>query len=332
MALWLVRAGKDGEREDIAFKYGYVVLGWEELGPLDWVTNRSELQNLLRKHKPDAQDRAIQNWSGQIWAFLSQISEGDFVVTPLKSRPIVKVGRVIGGYEYVTLEGSPAHVRPVEWLNEIPKDSLDSDIRQSLSALMAVCRIDRQNAQHRIETLVANGLPLPLSVAEGAPKADVPDLEDVALQRVHEFVSQKFRGHRLADLVAAVLSAKGYAVRVAPPGPDGGVDILAGSGAFGFEAPRIAVQVKSSDSPVGIGAIRELQGVMRNFGATHGLFVSWGGFKRSVITEAPRLFFEIRLWNARNLLQELFRHYENLSDEVQAEIPLKRVWVLVDPG
>ncbi|KHG64406.1 restriction endonuclease, partial [Thermus sp. 2.9] len=118
---------------------------------------------------------------------------------------------------------------------------------------------------------------------------------------------------------------------ISPEGPDGGVDILAGSGELGFDRPRIAVQVKSTDSPVDIKTVRELQGAMKNYQADHGLFVSWGGFKQSVDKEKARLFFEIRLWDSDDLLREILRFYEKLPEDLQAELPLKRIWVLVSP-
>ena len=110
--------------------------------------------------------------------------------------------------------------------------------------------------------------------------------------------------------------------------PDGGVDILAGQGALGFDRPRLAVQVKSSDTPVDVKDVREFQTATKNFGADFGLFVSWGGFKRSVEKEVLRHFFDIRLWDADDLVEEILDHYDRLPEDVQADLPLKRIWVL----
>jgi restriction system protein len=75
--------------------------------------------------------------------------------------------------------------------------------------------------------------------------------------------------------------------------------------------------------------MRELQGVMKSFGAEQGLLVSWGGFKNSVLSEARRLFFEIRLWDAGDVVNALLEDYERMSAELQAELPLKRIWAMV---
>ena len=68
---------------------------------------------------------------------------------------------------------------------------------------------------------------------------------------------------------------------------------------------------------------------MKNYGAEQGLFVSWSGFKQSVYREARTLFFEIRLWDADKLIDAIFENYEKLPEVLQAELPLKRIWALV---
>jgi restriction system protein len=113
------------------------------------------------------------------------------------------------------------------------------------------------------------------------------------------------------------------------PGPDGGVDILAGSGAMGFGSPKICVQVKSSQQPVDVKELRNLQGVAKNFNADQALLVCWGGFKASVFEEARRSFFTIRLWDSGKLIEEVFKYYDRIPDALKAELPLKRIWALV---
>jgi restriction system protein len=48
-----------------------------------------------------------------------------------------------------------------------------------------------------------------------------------------------------------------------------------------------------------------------------------------VPAEARDQFFSIRLWDSGDLIQAVLENYEGLSPEIQAELPLKRVWVLV---
>jgi restriction system protein len=130
--------------------------------------------------------------------------------------------------------------------------------------------------------------------------------------------------------VEAILKAQGYITKNSEPGKDGGVDILAGSGPLGFNDPRICTQVKSSSLPLDIRILRELQGVMQRVNAKQGLLVAWGGFTKDAIQEARNVFFSIRLWDQGDLIDEVLTHYEQFSDELKAELPLKRIWTLVE--
>ncbi|RME81143.1 MAG: restriction endonuclease [Zetaproteobacteria bacterium] len=338
MAIWLVRAGSRGESEDFALEKNIALIGWGDLGDLSGIKTREELFGRLQATYPNAKPNTLKNWESQIWAFIKRIKPGDLVALPLKQRPAVAFGKVVGDYRYrPDFPPGARHTRPVEWIKEVPRSAIDQDLLYSLGAFMTVCRIQRNNAEKRLRALL-DGKASPMPAAEVPGKEAASDegaeanLEEIALDQIQRFISQRFKGHRLTDLVAAVLTAQGFKVRIAPEGPDGGVDILAGSGELGFDEPRIAVQVKSGDAPADIKAVRELQGAMKNFGASQGLFVSWGGFKSSVSKEVARLFFEIRLWGPEELMREVLRHYDALPDELQAELPLKRIWVLVPPA
>jgi restriction system protein len=331
----MVRAGRTGEREDLALSNGLAVIGWDELPDMSSVGSREDVENLLNEYHPDAKPKTLVNWASQVWSFVGRIKPGDLVVLPIKTRSAIAVGRASGDYEYRP-ENPPGarHVRPVDWIrDDIPRTAFDQDLLFSLGAALTVCQIKRNNAEERIRAVV-EGKPAP---AVGAP-SDLPvdedtsetvDLASFAQDQIRTFIGQRFKGHDLSRLVDEILQVQGYRTELSSPGPDGGVDIIGGRGAMGFEAPRLVVQVKSSESPVDVRVLRELQGVMRNFGADRGLLVSWGGFKTSVYDEARKLFFEIRLWDADDLIEALAESYGDLPDDLQAELPLKRVWALV---
>jgi restriction system protein len=87
--------------------------------------------------------------------------------------------------------------------------------------------------------------------------------------------------------------------------------------------------VKSSQYPVGSNVLSELLGTISKFGADQGLLVSWGGFKSTVLRDAKNNFFKVRLWDSDALLKAVLRNYDKFPDSLQAELPLKRVWALV---
>ena len=68
---------------------------------------------------------------------------------------------------------------------------------------------------------------------------------------------------------------------------------------------------------------------MQSFKADQGLLVCWGGFNKLVRAEAKQGYFAVRLWESRDLVEAIYRNYERLPAEIQAELPLKKVWMLV---
>ena len=68
---------------------------------------------------------------------------------------------------------------------------------------------------------------------------------------------------------------------------------------------------------------------MQTFKAEQGLLVCWGGVNKAVLAESRPGHFMVRLWDSRDLVRAICRTYERLPAEIQAELPLKRVWMLV---
>lgn len=337
MAVWLVRAGRQGEREDLALDSNLALIGWDEVPDLASITSREALATLCHEVYSDVKPQTLSTWIGQIWSFKERMQIDDLIALPLKRSSAVAIGKVKGSYQYrPDLPSDARHTRPVEWIRkDIPRSAFDQDILFSLGSLLTVCQVQRNHAEERIRFLL-NGraktvsTPTPPEFGEsvidtGAP----PNLEEYARDQIRSYIGQKFRGHELARLVTALLNAQGYKTQMSPPGPDGGVDIIAGRGPLGFDSPRLCVQVKSSDLPIDVNTLRALHGVIKTFGAEQGLFVSWGGFKRSVLDEARRIFFEIRLWDADHLVNTLLENYDQLPEDLKAEFPLKRIWTLV---
>jgi restriction system protein len=332
MTLWLVRAGQNGEREDFAVEQRVVVLGWDNLPNLAAVASRDEVVDLIRGAIPDAKPQSIANWASQVWMFVGRINLNDNVVLPMKKRAVVAVGKVIGPYEFhpENPEGAK-HIRKVQWINEdLPRSAIDQDLLYSLGAFSTVCQLSRNNAAARLLALATGrGAPSPSIAANEVSTDDTIELKQFADDQIRQYITRKFVGHDLARLVNAVLQAQGYHTEMSAPGPDGGVDILAGSGILGFDEPRLCVQVKSGDSPTDVRQIRELDGVMTRFRASRGLFVSWGSYRRGVSEENRREFFRIRLWDSDDLIATITECYDRLPPEIQNELPLEKIWSLV---
>lgn len=333
MTLWLVRAGEYGEWEQMALEKNLAIVGWDRLSDLSEVKKREGLTRLLETQYPDKKKNTLSNWESQLWPFVSSMQIGDLVAMPSKTRSVIHFGKVTGDYKYEP--DNPAgsrHTRSVKWEHEIPRNLIEQDLLYSLGAFMTVCKIQRNDAENRIKALLS-GTP---DKYIGDGKLDTVngneleiDIEQFARDQISETITRNFKGHKLTHLTAAVLEAQGYKLRISPEGPDGGVDIIAGKGPLGFESPRLVVQVKSSDSPVDVKVFRELNGVMDSFGAESGLIVAWGGFRGAVDREAARHYFKIRLWGPDDLVQMIQDNYDKLPEDIQSDLPLKRIWILM---
>ena len=107
---------------------------------------------------------------------------------------------------------------------------------------------------------------------------------------------------------------------------------MAGTGPMGFNPPRICVQVKSGGTQTNVNTVRELEGVIKNFGADYGLLVSWSGFTPPAKNEARKsVYFNVRLWDSEAFLNSLFEQYDQLPAALRAELPLKQIWILDEP-
>lgn len=342
--VYLARAGRNGEDEDLALDNGLAIVGFRDVPSLAAAEDYDAVFKIVQEAMPGAKPRAIGNRAGQLWAFALAMKPDDILVMPRKLTSQIAIGRVKGPYVYRDVRGERRHTRAVEWVRgDVPRTSFEQDLLYSFGAFMTVCNISRNDAERRIGAVLDGNVdPGPLAGAERLPKQPaiatetqvVHDLSQLAHDQIVAHIQSKFAGHALAGLVDAVLRVDGWVTKVSPPGPDSGVDILAGRGPLGLDAPRLCVQVKSQTSPADVTVYRTLQGTMQTFKAEQGLLVCWGGFNKVVLSESKQGHFSVRLWESRDLVEAIYRSYERLPAEIQAELPLKRAWMLVaeEPG
>jgi restriction system protein len=338
----LVRAGAHGEFEQKFIQDKRIYLTWENLDvDLSRLDRKSDLNAELVKRYPDIKPHGIYNWVGQIWPFAHDMKPGDMVVAPLKTQQALQIGEITGDYRYDPAAVDPyRHWRDVKWIGEaVPRTNFSPDLLFTFGVVKTISRVQRNNAEARLLAMKASGwkpetiaaaIKAPAAAAAGAAtEADEDaDLAELAQDQIVRLLTTRFKGHHLTRLVEAILQAQGYTTYRSPEGPDGGVDILAGSGPLGFAQPRLCVQVKSESGPIDRPTVDKLLGAMSKFGADEGLFVSWSGFKQNVQKELAGQFFRMRLWSQTDLLQQLFANYDRLDADIRAELPLKRVWMV----
>lgn len=342
--LWIVRAGAHGERELAAIEQRKLFPGFLDVGDLSERPSRDDILAHLQEVLPDEGKNRLRNFAAQLNQFANKIEIGDYVVMPRKVTNGVAIGVVKGEYEF-DADSSFKHSRPVEWKEEsLARDVFKQDLRHSFGAFMTICEIKRNSALERVKAVLATGTdPGSLLGNQGLTAVSLPDdeteaddyqtdIEDIANQQIISLIKSEFAGHALADLVAEIMRVEGYTTKVSPPGPDGGVDILAAGGTLGLGEDRICVQVKSGDGAANHDVVLRLIGSVSNTQAQTGLLVSIGGVNAVAQRELENNFFKLRLWQMPDLLKALFRTYGELSDQTRAKLPLKQIWAPMSGG
>jgi restriction system protein len=341
--LWLVRLGKNGEREAAALEDNNLRIGFDLTEDISHLKDREALIGKMAELFPNDKPNKHRNFAAQINQFINVAETGDLVVTPFKTTGTIGIGRLAGPYK-AGPKGEA--LRPVQWLKiDLPRDTFKQDLLYSFGAFMTVCEISRNDALKRVQTVLDTGkdpgdggLPAsvkgpmakPLTNGETTEAADQPvNLELLARDQIERRIASVFTGHDFTRLVAAILSAQGYRTRVSPPGADAGVDIVAGNGPLGLDGPRIVAQVKSGSVTVDQPTLQGLIGSIQDTHADHGLIVSWGGFTSAVRRRTNELFFRVRLWGREELVDNLLAVYDRLPEDIRAELPLRRTWTLV---
>jgi restriction system protein len=334
----LVRLGKHGEQEPQALETGELVLGFRVPG-LMAAKDRDAVLKVIEQAYPNAKARTQRNFAAQLNQFSNKIQVGDLAVVPLRTARNIAIGEIAGPCA-PTAESHP--MRPVRWLKrDVPRDVFRQDLLSSFGALMTVCEVSRNDALRRVEAILKTGKDpgyesgvvsprrTPASLETPTAEEAEVDLDEIARDQIERRVASAFTGHDFTRLVAEILKAQGYVINVSAPGPDQSIDIVAGRGGLGFEAPRLVVQVKSGSVTADQPTLQALIGAVQDTQADQGLLVCWAGFTRAVEQRRNELFFRIRLWGRADVLDALFEVYDRLPEEFRAELPLRRTWMLV---
>lgn len=153
------------------------------------------------------------------------------------------------------------------------------------------------------------------------------EAEEQAWLEIQQYL-QGMNPYDFQDLVGALLSAMGYYVSwIAPPGKDGGIDILAAADPLGTRPPRIKVQVKRQQQAVSTEGLRSFMALLGDDDV--GIFVSVGGFTKDAAEEArTQEKRKVTLIDLERLFDLWVENYSKLSDEGRRRLPLKPIQFL----
>ena len=166
---------------------------------------------------------------------------------------------------------------------------------------------------------------------EEAEVADVTGTFEEAEESAWSDIERHLRSmgpYDFQNLVAALLRAMGYHVSwIAPPGRDGGIDIVAHTDILGINMPRIKVQVKRRTDKITLEGLRSFMAVLGDQDV--GLFVSAGGFTREAENEArTQEKRKITLLGLEQLFDMWLEYYSKIEEADRQLLPLKPVYFL----
>lgn len=330
MTLWMVRSSSGGRLADEFVEKGVVALGGAPIGDLREFRDKQGILAALQAKRPDRKPGQWQAAASQWIRFRDELKQGDRVITYDSSRRVYHVGTIASDYQHTPgIVSEFQHSRAVDWQGEVNRDVLSPRARNSLGSTLTLFRVPEDVAGEILKAL--SGTPRP--VAETVDlEDDESENEDDLLrgyrERAMEIIKDRINRlewREMEELVAGVLRAMGYKTRISREGSDLGIDILASPDGFGFESPRIIVEVKHrSGTAIGSKEIRNLVG--GRHASDKGLFVSTGGFTKDARYEADRANIPLMLWDLNDLVQALVENYENADQETRALIPLTRLF------
>ncbi|HXS53910.1 MAG TPA: restriction endonuclease [Usitatibacter sp.] len=324
-AVWMVRAQGGSLFEEFKDK-GLVAMGLT-IGPIANI-KKAEIEGKIRAQIPGWKEGKIAVWAAMLFRFQNEVAIGDGIVTYDPSTRKYLVGTIAGQCEYdeTTLPGDP-FLRRVQWRGEVARDALTVPSKNSLGAIATFFRVPSEAAMDLERALKGGPALAEISVelSEGEDEKEL--LEDVTA-RALEFIKDrlsKLDWEDMQRLVAGLLRAMGYKTRISPAGADRGRDIIASPDGFGFENPRIVVEVKHRpSSTMGSQEIRSFLGGRHR--DDKGLYVSTGGFSKDAKYEADRATIPLTLMDADDLVHAIVEYYDRMDIETQALLPLRKVY------
>ena len=177
---------------------------------------------------------------------MNELKIGDGVVSYDPRRRVYLVGTIEGDPQYnPDLFEELPRVRAVQWKDEVSRDKLSVSTRNSLGSISTLFQLSQEAAEEILKVQAGHESPEAI-----VPEEEVEDTDELARDlraRSLEFIKDRISSltwEEMQELVAGLLRAMGYKTRISPAGSDRGKDIIASPDGFGFEQPRIVVEVK----------------------------------------------------------------------------------------
>lgn len=323
--MWMVRA-EGGDLFDTFREQGVAAI-WSPLAPFAKPgVERSVLFSKFMELEPTASKGKLTNGASQVWRFVNEIAVGDSVITYSPTNRVYLIGVISGKVAFrEDWEGyGPSLVIPVDWQpKEIQRDALKQSSKNSLGSTLTIFQVPQSVSSDVVAVMAGAAELISKMDIEDVVEDPLADIEVQAIERVKDLVNQ-LDWDEMQHLVAGILRAMGYKTQVSPHGPDRGKDIVASPDGFGFENPRIVVEVKHRSGQMGSAQLRSFLG--GRHAQDRGLYVSTGGFSKEAAYEADRASIPVSLWSLDNVVRALMENYDKTDAETKRLVPLKHLY------
>lgn len=149
--VWILRSMHSAGYEKCAFMIGLVAIGWDAVGDLTPLTERSQTRDAVRAAFPLAAPESIRSRADQLFQFHVGMAKGDLVVLLRRSGTDVGVGQVTGKYRYrPDLDPGVCHVRSVRWKRtDLPRSSV-MWLLLDMPTLTNIYRVEEKDSYARL--------------------------------------------------------------------------------------------------------------------------------------------------------------------------------------
>lgn len=348
-AMWGIRAGDLGQADSLFLQDNLLALGWSDMKDLSGLLNdRDAFKSEYEARHPGRKTVTIRSHGGQLYRFVHEMKIGDVVIYPSLVDRLFHIGTVAGNYSYDPAKNPEyPHHRSVTWHKHLPRLDFTQGARYEAGAGTTLFSIRSyamefngalQNQPPTSTTNSGSGVATGVSSTSSSASAVVAsdssnpliadNIEQITRDYILQRLGQNLKGHPLAGFVAHLLEIMGFRTRVSPPGPDGGVDIIAHKDEFGLFPPIIKVQVKSTGGAISNADVGFLNGILAT--TEHGLLITLGTFTSPART-AARGMSKLRLIDGGEFADLVLQHYDALDPRYKGLMPLKKVYVPEEP-
>ncbi|MGE4336112.1 MAG: restriction endonuclease, partial [Pigmentiphaga sp.] len=184
--MWMVR-GEGGSLYDAFRERGVAAVGWNQLAAhAKPGVGRKQLIALYQSAEPQAKQGTVISGASQVWRFVNDIQDGDWIVTYSPANRLYSIGKVAGPTEHHpewAEQGMPL-ARKVQWqAQELPRDSLGTSTKNSLGSTLTLFEVPSSAAVEVLAALKGKPVPPVEDDAEEAIADPLVDIDSLALER-----------------------------------------------------------------------------------------------------------------------------------------------------